>query len=309
MKSIRETATAIVFEEKFMSGVTGVILAGGESRRFGSVKVLAKTSSGKTVIELIVDALLNSNSVGEVLVSVSNIELGEKLKTTLGLNYVIDVVDKVKGPQAGMLSVMKTLGINTKILFLPGDIPWVTSRFIEAFIERAQASNAIVSSPLWGNGVIEPLISYVYVREELIKTFHDSVFFKRTCRPTDLHRSASRLVLIGVSLLTSNLYELSDVNVPEDLTSPKVKFSGSRDLLVLEENSSLFREAINMLRSGDSTRASLMFKDEGEVYEKAKAYHLAYQAYLDALIYGMGEVEAKVNNIRKVMGIGRFHTR
>lgn len=283
-------------------GVVAVILAGGRGRRFGGNKLLARVPGGRTVIEMVVAAARSSPSVEEVVLAVRSRESGERLSAMLGVRYLVDSV-REEGPHAGMLTALGALDYE-EYLFVPGDAPRLRGETLDRLVSLARSSNAACASPLWGNGIVEALLTYC--RRSGVWPEGAPVGLKRL-RPSDLHRSSGRTVLVGVSRLTESPEELSNVNRPEDLARPRARGPPTDRVVALEEHCGYYRRALSALRDGDRRRASELFALEAGTYARNAVYHLAYHAYLDCASLGGGGCERMASEARRAMGVEALH--
>jgi len=115
-------------------GVTALVMAGGKGTRMtlGEEKPLLKVS-GKTMIELVIDALKDAESIDEIVVAVS----GRTPKTAkLIEGFSVRVL---KTPGNGYVSdvgyAVRTLRLN-KVLTISADLPLVTGNIIDEVVER-----------------------------------------------------------------------------------------------------------------------------------------------------------------------------
>jgi len=133
---------------------TGVIIAGGESRRFGSDKALAPWRGG-TLIEKIASDL-------EDLFSHTLLVCNHPEKYSfLGWNTVADIRPG-KGPLAGLEAALSAAA--TRLVFLTGcDLPCLSHTLIRGLVSRSKGHLALIPSGERGS---EPLCA-VYQRDLL----------------------------------------------------------------------------------------------------------------------------------------------
>ncbi len=185
------------------SGITGIILAGGKSKRFGQNKALFELR-GIRLIDRVVqtmseicDSLLISS--GESLVPISNV------------THVTDI-ESGKGPMMGIYSAL--LQSNTEHNFVISvDTPLVPSALFTFLYQRRKTENVIV--PVYANGYFEPLIGY-YNKDILpvMKRFIDANDLK-------MIHFFSAVPFLGVDLEKEwpdwDKNYLINLNTPEDL--------------------------------------------------------------------------------------------
>lgn len=108
-----------------------IILAGGQSERFGSPKAFA-TVNGKMFYQQIVDVLEETNMFNEIIIS-SNEQLADRFKENTEVKVVVDDSEhKEKGPLSGLYSVMKQ-DFEAEVFFVISvDTPLITKKAISA---------------------------------------------------------------------------------------------------------------------------------------------------------------------------------
>ncbi|MGI2328200.1 molybdenum cofactor guanylyltransferase [Planococcus sp. YIM B11945] len=117
----------------------GILLAGGESRRFGSPKAFAKIDGGY-FYERAYQAL---SAVSGRVVIVSRPELLERFPGSL--DVITDLPDVAgQGPLAGILSAMKKWQADQYVV-LPCDMPFVGPAETAKLLEQADRENAITA--------------------------------------------------------------------------------------------------------------------------------------------------------------------
>ncbi|MFS0824200.1 molybdenum cofactor guanylyltransferase [Bacillus sp. 1P02SD] len=151
------------------SKITGILLAGGESRRFGSPKAFAKLHR-KFFYEYAIEAL--EGNVGKLII-VSHPALVEQFQDQTSVEVIQDLPEyKGNGPLAGMFTAMQKEQSDWYIV-LPCDTPFVTDVLVKQLITYTndQSIDAIV--PVI-NDRQQPLIAVYHRRvakriEELLK--------------------------------------------------------------------------------------------------------------------------------------------
>jgi molybdopterin-guanine dinucleotide biosynthesis protein A len=129
-----------------------IILAGGQSSRFGRDKALADFA-GKPLIAYITHKLQNLGD--ECVVSIGRNDAADDYRRVLPSNIIIvqDSVD-FQGPLAGFISALE--GCKSEFCFLAAcDMPSIEPNVVRyLFRESANSSGAI---PKWRDGKLEPL--------------------------------------------------------------------------------------------------------------------------------------------------------
>lgn len=143
------------------SDVTGIILAGGKSRRMGHEKGLVEFH-GKPLIHYALKLL--SQFTDHILISSSN---PDYLK--FGFELVSDEISG-QGPAAGLAASL-SYSMTPWNLVLACDLPFLESELIQNLF--AQAENSLAVIPMH-NGVLEPLAALYH--KDLAPVFEASVY-------------------------------------------------------------------------------------------------------------------------------------
>lgn len=124
-----------------MKKLTGIVLAGGRSRRFGEPKALA-IWQGHTFIEHIVQVI--QTTVQNVVV-ISHPDIKEKIVTLVDVPVIEDISSyKGDGPLAGIVSGMEHIEAEWYII-LPCDTPNLSNEWITALVKQiSEGYEAIV---------------------------------------------------------------------------------------------------------------------------------------------------------------------
>ena len=131
------------------SDITAVILAGGQSRRFGSNKALARLGDNGLVIERIADVL--KDIFEEILVLSKNRAVFEFLEKPW--LHILNDRSSDFHPLNGLASALSYA--KTEKIFVCGcDMPFLNPALIHFICSKSEAADATV--PLW-KGEIQPL--------------------------------------------------------------------------------------------------------------------------------------------------------
>jgi molybdopterin-guanine dinucleotide biosynthesis protein A len=146
--------------------VTGIVLAGGQSRRMGYNKAEAMMH-GRSMLMLMIDKL--SAITSTILVSSGNLTYPD-----LKYRQVPDEYPDC-GPIGGIYSVLKatTTALN---LVVSCDMPLVEVRFLEYIIEKAEANKALITVPVNEKGQPEMLCA-VY-RKDILPLIEQQIKLK-----------------------------------------------------------------------------------------------------------------------------------
>jgi len=195
--------------------IVGVVLAGGESRRFGSNKLLA-TYRGLRLLERVILTL--SSISGEVVVSMRGTTASEarRIAESLGATVVYD--DEAlpcQGPPRGVVSAFKAVDASEYVI-LGGDQARASTLLLEALVGEARMAAASSATIVQWDGFLAPTIGYA-TREAARFLIHSCMLKRGMARLTDLYRGPSTSLLVGWHRLTDSPLEVASVNYREDL--------------------------------------------------------------------------------------------
>ena len=131
----------------YASGFPGAVLAGGQSRRMGTIKALMMVD-GKPMIRLVADALK------EVCSDVVIVGGSEKEYSALGFPWYPDSVPN-RGPLGGIYTALTRAG--TDVVIAACDLPNINSDLLRFLLSRHNASESR-TTVLRSGPVIQPLL-------------------------------------------------------------------------------------------------------------------------------------------------------
>lgn len=265
-------------------GLTGVVLAGGDSRRFGSDK-LEFPVDGRPMLGRVVEVM---RTVAEtVVVSVRDGATAQRLAPTVpaGVTWLEDRPDLGwAGPGAGMVTALGQLSTE-EILFVPGDMPWLTAEGLRALRREGKTAGATAAAPLWPDGRPEPLVQWQRVAPWRGKLGTLPPRGGRGVRPTDLLRGGSAVLLAPVGSLSLDPRCFVNVNAVDDLQEPPDGRldPGARALLRSEEAGAAFWAAVAFADAGMMREAAGWFLAEADLHHQVGLAHLEIHALEDAI--------------------------
>ncbi|UCH89551.1 MAG: molybdenum cofactor guanylyltransferase [Thermoplasmata archaeon] len=189
---------------------SSIILAGGESSRFGKNKSLLELDN-KPLITWVISALAN---FGELIISISSEDDISIYDNLIGHphKFIIDIIHK-QGPFGGLLSAA-TASEGEYIAFAPCDAPLVTEELYEILFEAAKGAEGAVPKI---NGYWEPLVA-VYKKDPLITLLETNLKLNKIrlgliCETLDIREVRSD------ELAVQNIgpEHFLNINTPEDL--------------------------------------------------------------------------------------------
>ncbi|MHA1613780.1 MAG: molybdenum cofactor guanylyltransferase [Candidatus Thorarchaeota archaeon] len=202
-----------------MKDITVAIIAGGASKRFGSMKALAKFQ-GKPLISHMLDIAQKLSS--PILVVVSDEEQEEKLKPLVQTAQIVtDPEGETKCALTGALSAFEHTETSHTLL-LPVDAPLAEPDLLKLIIRLSPGHGAVV--PSWPSGYIEPLHS-VYLAEHAYVLGLD-VMEKGLLRMRDLLDRLQNVLYVSTETLNQFDPELNtfmNFNTTQELESAERK--------------------------------------------------------------------------------------
>ena len=179
--------------------VSATILAGGQSRRMGYPKCLAKIGE-VTLLDILIEKL---TKIGFEKIWIS-INRDTKIPLKDEYNYIFDDYTKV-GPLAGILAALENSKADYSFI-IPCDVPFISEKIIIELLENRRDDRIVIAKDEKG---IQPLIG-VYPRNSL-----DSV---RNIIASGKRRIISVFEIFPVETLDfSSSAGFLNINTPEDL--------------------------------------------------------------------------------------------
>lgn len=154
--------------------VSAIVLAGGESLRFGRRKALFSLL-GKPMISYVLSAV--SRVADQILIAVDEAAPFRAAIDTAVFDTRVEIVeDSLSGsnPLNGLLSAAVKLQSGFSLV-VPCDTPLLNTRLLQFLIDEVKGADAVI--PRWETGYIEP-IHAVYKIEALRRVIH--VFTKNS---------------------------------------------------------------------------------------------------------------------------------
>jgi molybdopterin-guanine dinucleotide biosynthesis protein A len=207
-----------------MEKVTVAILAGGNSKRFGSEKALADFQ-GKPLVTHMINIAKKLSS--EIMVVVSDEAQEAQLREFVqNVRIVMDPPSDVKCALAGALTAFEyTLTAHT--LLLPVDTPLASVELLQMMVRMSSGHGAVV--PSWPSGYIEPLHS-VYLAEHAY--YHGlKVMENGHHKMSDMLDALQNVLFVSTESLKQfdqDLDTFVNLNTQKDLKNAERKYSKKR---------------------------------------------------------------------------------
>jgi molybdopterin-guanine dinucleotide biosynthesis protein A len=262
--------------------LTVAILAGGRSERFGTDKLLTEIDGVPSVARV---ARAVAPLATRLLLS-AGIERSRDLSPVLEVSHEPAADDRPRwgeGPGAAMAGILEAHA-RGPILFVPGDMPWLTTEALGRFVDHAGASDAEVAVPAWASGETENLVQYHRTSRPVPAT--DPARHRGSgARASEYLRALPRTLCVPVGSLTDRTETFSHLNRPTDRELPSPR--GTLGLapptrIVAGTPKRSYATAHEALLGGDRVTAAREFRRESRWYERAGLTVLARHAAADA---------------------------
>ncbi len=253
--------------------VIGVVLGGGEGRRFGGDKLLALVD-GYTSIERVANTLraAGAHSVYVLTRSEYRCKLYVGLAGLDGCLY--DQPGSCQGPGFALASLSR---LDAKyILVAPGDAPWLSPSIYETLLGFLGTCD--IAAPLHGNGFIETLVHVVRgsFAKEMRHIAETICSLRGDVRPSDYIRFASCSVLVGSLLLgVASPSLFAHINIKEALRTRMAR-NPLGDKVVIE-----LRPKKQLIEMMNREKLCKHLLNEIMVYSRRSLTHLARHAKRD----------------------------
>lgn len=197
-----------------MTGIWAIILAAGESKRMGSLKMLLPWL-GKTIIEQVVENVLSSDVSGSVVVLGAG---SDKIGSVTSRFNVVHCLNE--DYQKGMLSSVKC-GLNAlpddcmAVLVMPGDQPMIGAGEINRVIAAWMESGKGIVMPAYRGRRGHPLLIACSYRDEVMDLPEDEGLRVLAARhPGDVFEAVTEdpSVLRDIDTRNDYLNELNIIN-------------------------------------------------------------------------------------------------
>lgn len=196
-----------------METVTVAILAGGNSKRFGSEKAIAEYRGRPLVAHMVDIARRLSRKVMIVVSDETQVEILRNIVPDIQI--VVDPPGEIKCALSGALTAFEYT-MTSHVLLLPIDSPLASSELLRMLIRMSPGHGAVV--PSWPSGYIEPLHS-VYFAEHAY--FHGlKVMEEGFHKMRDLLDRLQRVLYVSTETLKQfdpDLSTFTNFNTPKEL--------------------------------------------------------------------------------------------
>ena len=255
----------------------GIILVGGESKRYGRPKALVRTR-GKTFLELVFNEL--SKLTDHIYVSYSSKTPVEALELaeSLGGKLVRDRDLPCSGPPKGLASISIEAD-DDWYWIVAVDYPFIESRILRKLSELALKVKVEAITPLLERGY--PAVTLGFVSRSALENLYGSCKVKGALtRTTDLYRGARHTLYIGWTMLSFSYAPFANVNTPDQLSG---EIGKEQVLEAVLGGNKTYLKAIKALVEGKTSIASLYFAHESEEYSMLGLNLLSLHAWKDAV--------------------------
>ncbi len=254
--------------------LTGAVLAGGVSLRFGTLKQFYRID-GEPLLYRVSRVL---EEVSDRVVIAASPSLAPYLKD---VGYRV-IVDDMTLPCSGPLRALATLDMMLdEFIYAPVDAAWLTSRGVRALAMLCSEIPRGLATPVLGGGIMPMLFGCKRPGET---PFLDACLETGWWgRPSHGYRASSSLLLAGTSSLGVDPLEYETLNNPRLLEEPPRVGHGHGVHRLAPRV--FFLEHVRALKRGDPVGAYLAFRRELEEYTSRGIRSLIVHTYKDLCIH------------------------
>ena len=193
--------------------VSIIILAAGESKRFGSPKQLAKINS-TTLIEYLISNLKKTR-IDEIIVVLGAYR--EKIEKLIPSDVKIAInKDYQKGQTSSLKIGLRNVSPDTKyFLVLPVDIPAISTKTIDFVIDKFINSKFLIGIPSYKNKKGHPSIYSMKLKNQILEL--------KDGEP--LYTINHQFIEQTLDILVDDKNIILNINTPEDLEKIKSSIS------------------------------------------------------------------------------------
>lgn len=265
-----------------------IILAGGKSSRFNSSsngkikdKLLSKRGS-ITLIEYLILQIKETNMPFYIITRGEDRKKNylNKLREFREVNnntIITETFKEPKGPLGGIITAIKSLkNVNTKI-FLPADLPYITSTFLLNFKNFIKGSSSEIIGLVHSNGQIEHLL--FATKGKNVNSYQEIIDQHNLTRVSSIMRLCSKKEFITLS---KNDYKQllmdSDFFTNEEVKNPTTILSDNFTSKVIVRN---MGDPSNIYNQYLKTQNYSLLLEEAEIYLSNGLNSLALHALLN----------------------------
>ncbi len=251
---------------------TLILLAGGESRRFGRDKALVLVD-GEPSLSKIVEELTKLSTV-DLLVVTRDYDRCKVYKSIIPIiECTVDRFLECSGPLRGVYSVSDR-GSNYYYL-APVDTPWIKIEVYLLLTSYLNIEDADIAAVLHDSRHTDPLISVLTGRyfSEIHSYIENICRLRGYLRATDLIRAATTVVLVGSRYLARFPLYLSHINTEDDLKTRYPRNRLYEDIVLLSQPSLGLATSYKEFRK--------ISRQQYYVYKNLRIDHLAIHAEKD----------------------------
>lgn len=198
-----------------LSSITGIVLAGGKSRRMGKEKGLIELN-GKQLIQYAIEAL-------EPICKTILISTNSHLYDFLPYQKIADEFPN-SGPMGGIYSCLKASKTNQNLV-LSCDMPFVKSQLLEDLILNSQDYDIAV--PWHGEQRFEPMCAFYH--KNLESVFYNFIQQKNYKIPDTFEQVKTNKYMISQDLPYFSKDLFININSQEDLSLLQGKLKSDHD--------------------------------------------------------------------------------
>ena len=190
--------------------VSCILLAAGESKRFGSPKQLAKINKSQTIIEYIISNLLKTG-IDEIIVVLGAFK--EQIKPLILKDIKVCVNENYQKGQTSSLKIgAKNISKNSDcFMVLPVDMPLVKPETFDYLIDKFKEAKKLIVIPSYKYKKGHPPIYDIKLKDGILKMGDDE----------PLYSLNNKYVEQSIIIPVDDSAVITNINTPQDLAKIK----------------------------------------------------------------------------------------
>jgi len=197
--------------------ITGIVLAGGRSARFGSNKLAAEVG-GATLLSRAIDRL--APVVDELVVAGPSLAAAQERQSAVAVHLIPDD-EPFAGPLVALAGALAWAG-GSEAIVVGGDMPDLVAAVLRSMLDRLEADPAVAAVTLESTGPKRQVLPLAVRVAAAVEAAQDAI----DSGDRSLVRLLDRLVVVEIPLvdwlqLDPDAKTLRDVDTPADLARPQ----------------------------------------------------------------------------------------
>ena len=191
--------------------ISAIVLAAGESSRFGGCKQLVRMS-GKTLLDHVLDTLRTATTIHDVLVVLGARAEEIRREVRFDCERIVMNPDHARGMSTSIHAALRALPENTDAaMFVLADQPFVSPQTIDALASEYERSKAALIVPTYKGARGNPVVAARSLFGEMMSIKGD----------VGLRALFDKYAATIVRIPVDDVGIVTDIDTPQDLDTPR----------------------------------------------------------------------------------------